>query len=168
MENAQQVRGRADISDGIRRPLRVFIPVTSAQMARAALQSVTTLAGELGVEPVLAAVHTVPYPLPLDRPDVSRQHLVAGLRELAKSGAIPVQIRLIMARDFQSAIRKNLPPASVVLLVSKRRWWRTFEQKLARSLGKDGHRVILLDFCENVPEAGRNCTLGKEGRTCLT
>jgi nucleotide-binding universal stress UspA family protein len=141
------------------KPLRIVIPFTSHDLARAEFQAALDMAGDLDAMITLAFVHVVPYPLPLNRPDVSRKHLLRGLKELAESSALPVRIHLVFARDKQSALRRLIPPGALVLLATKRRWWRTAEETLARVLMRDGHRVILLTL-----DAGKPVSCGNELR----
>ena len=47
-------------------------------------------------------------------------------------------------RDWLEAFKKVLEPGSLVILATKKRWWPTREEKLARSLAKAGHQVMLL------------------------
>jgi hypothetical protein len=145
MDRAEARPARSTSPRAVQKPLRVFIPCTSPELAVVTLRALTGMAEGLSVEEVLTAVRIVPYPLPLDRPDVRRSHLVRQLRTLADPFTIRLRIRLVFARDLISAFRKTLPPASLVLLATKRRWWRTAEERLARALKGDGHRVVLLN-----------------------
>jgi hypothetical protein len=51
---------------------------------------------------------------------------------------------VLYARDWLEAFRKALEPKSLVILATKKRWWPTRQDKLARALAKAGHQVMLL------------------------
>jgi len=145
------------------KPLRIVIPFTSHELARAEFQAALDMAGDLDAMITLAFVHVVPYPLPLNRPDVSREHLLRGLTELANSSAMPVRVLMVLARDRQTAVRRLMPPGALVLLATKRRLWRTEEETLARILTRDGHRVVLIKL-----DAGQPVRRGDEVRANST
>ncbi len=58
-------------ADGI----RVFVPYTRMEMASAALRQAAVLTRNLSAHITLFTVHVVPFPLPLDRPNVSATFL---------------------------------------------------------------------------------------------
>ena len=131
-------------SGTVHRPLSILIPFTGHELARAALKEAVALAGDLGAIVTIAAVHVVPYQLPLNRPDVDKGYLTRGLESLAESCEFPAHVLLVLARDRQSAFRKLASPRSLVVIATRKRWWRTAEEALARALRCDGCRVALL------------------------
>jgi len=143
MRKTKQVR-RPKTSGTVCKPLRIVIPCTDHELARAALKAVAEMASDLDATVTLAFVHVVPFPLPLNQPDVEREHLLRSLAELAESSAMPVRVLIVLARDSQTAFRRLVPNGSLVVLATRRRWWRTAEETLARALKRDGHRVVLL------------------------
>ncbi len=143
MKSAEDVLDHGSPEPTVQNSIKVVIPYTTPDLTRAALKAVGELVGELRAEPVLMAIHTVPYPLPLGRPAVPREFLLQHLKNLASSSTVPLSILLIFARDRMSAFRKSIPPGSIVVIAARRRWWRTAEDRLARTLVKDGHRVLL-------------------------
>jgi hypothetical protein len=126
------------------KPLRLVIPYIDHDLAQIALQAAIEMTRGLNAIVTLVSVREVPFPLPLSRPDVSEGHLLSELRGLSDSSPIPVRILIALARDRQVAIRKLTPVGSLVLVATRRRWWRTNEESLARVLIRDGHLVILL------------------------
>ena len=70
MRSAEEELDQASPSCTVQSPLKVIIPYTSPDLTQAALKAAAEIAGDLRTEPVLMAVHIVPYPLSLDRPDV--------------------------------------------------------------------------------------------------
>jgi hypothetical protein len=124
--------------------LCVFVPYTRPDLTRAALAEAFVLTEKLAARIILLAVQVVPYPLPLERPDVAPALLENKLKAIAGEVDAPVEVRLLFARDTPTAIQDTLPADSLVVLATRKRWWPTAEGKLARSLGRAGHSVALL------------------------
>ncbi|HUJ22281.1 MAG TPA: hypothetical protein VLX58_12195 [Bryobacteraceae bacterium] len=124
--------------------LRVFMPHTSIDLTRAALSTIAALARDLTAHITLIAVKVVPFPLPLNRPDVSpgfiQQQLVAVAREIDA----PVDVQVVIARDLDVGLRRFISTGSLVVVATKKRPWWTAETRLARSLAQAGHSVALL------------------------
>jgi hypothetical protein len=139
----EPARRPVEFSDGASR-LWVVIPYTTPELTRAALSFAAAFGQGLGVCVQLIDVQVVPYPCPLSQPMVSREHSRHKLRELARQSGLPVRAELVYARDQEEGFRHVLRPASLVLLATSKRWWRTAEEKLARSLSRAGHSVAIM------------------------
>jgi hypothetical protein len=126
------------------RPLQVFVPYRNVELAKSALDLTAALAGNLGVEAVLIAVHVVSPLLPLHEPGVAKNFFERKLESVAQQSALPIRVELVFAREMQSGIRLVIPQGSLVLVATRRHWWRTAEEKLARFLEREGHSVVLL------------------------
>ncbi len=124
--------------------LRLFIPYTTPELTKAALASAAGFARKLRASVTLVSVHIVPFPNPVNRPTVDPEHLKHPLREAIREAPVPVRAVLVYARDHDTGYRRALAPASLVLIASRRRWWTTKEQKLARRLERAGHSVAVL------------------------
>ena len=85
----------------------------------------------------------VPYPLELAGSPVAIDWLEETLCELASKSAVDTHVDIILSRDTQRTLRRVLRPHSLVVIGSRRRWWRTKEQRLAERLRNDGHQVIV-------------------------
>lgn len=125
-------------------PIRIVVPYTSSDLSRAALDAAGRLARGLSATVILLAVREVPFPLPLDKPDVQPEFLLRQLRDLTDGIPLPVRVELVLARDKADAFQNAIAPGSVVLLAVRRRWWTTAEERLARALAGRGHAVSLL------------------------
>jgi len=136
----------AERSNGQRNggPLQLFVPYKSPELAKPVLDAAATLAENIGAQAVLVAVHVVSLLLPLDKPNVSREFLQKKLESVAERSAMPVRVEIVFARDQKTGFCTVLPPGSLVLIATRKRLWRTFEEKLARSLEQEGHSVVLL------------------------
>jgi hypothetical protein len=124
--------------------LQLVIPYTTPELTQAALKSAAIFAHNLEATVRLLHVHVLPYPRPLDQPDVSSEHLENKLADAAGQCPLPVRAEVVYARDRQEAFRQLLPPGSLVLIATRTRWWPTAQQRLAHSLSRAGHSVALL------------------------
>ena len=61
-------------------------------------------------------------------------------------GILPFNPQVVLARGSNEGFCHVLKPESIVLLGARKHWWRTREEKLARRLARDGHKVVLLHF----------------------
>jgi hypothetical protein len=102
------------------------------------------LTAGLNARVLLIAVHTLPYPVPFVCPTMVHAHLVEQLLELAGHSTLAVQPQVILARDRLEGFRYALKPGSTVLLAAHKHIWQTQEEKLARALAADGHKVALM------------------------
>ena len=126
--------------------LEIVVPYTSPAMTARMMDYAAVLAGDLNVTLTLVAVCVVPYPADLIWPASTREHLIARLTELAGRTRFQSKIHVVLAREVDEGFREVLRPGSAVLLGSRRRPWRTREEKLARQLTHEGHHVSLLHF----------------------
>jgi len=124
--------------------LRVFVPYTSLELTKAALAEAAVLTKNLAAHVTLFTVHVVPFPLPLDRPDVSAAFLERKLEAVVRDAGVQADIRVGFARDLDLGCDQILPPNSLVVMATQKRWWPTAETKLARALARAGHSVALL------------------------
>ena len=125
--------------------LQVFVPYTSPDLARSALAQAVVLTRNLTAQITLFAVHVVPFPVPLDKPNVSEAFLERKLAAVARGAGAAVRVRVAFARDAEYGYHQVLIPNSLVVMASQKRWWPTAEVKLARSLVRAGHSVALLE-----------------------
>ncbi len=122
-----------------------FVVVYSERSVTAAvLRRATELLSGLNARVLLAAVHTVPFPAPLASASASHAHLVEQLVDLASQCSLPITPQVVMARYWEEGFRFLLQEESTVLVGTKKRFWRTHEERLACTLAKDGHKVALL------------------------
>lgn len=109
-----------------------------------ALQRGNELARQLDARIRVLVPHVVPYPLPIDRPQVDPEIKLKWLRSALVDGAIEIRIHLLLCRDAQNAVMQGLRPRSVVLIGGLKRWWPVREQRLVRRLTLAGHHVIFV------------------------
>jgi hypothetical protein len=115
------------------------VAVTAMVLKRAA-----QFVSGLNAKVLLLAVHSVPFPADFAGAAVPHAHLVAQLADLAVQCPFPVIPHVVMARDWAEGFRFALPEESTILVGTKKHFWQTSEEKLARALATDGHQVALL------------------------
>jgi hypothetical protein len=125
------------------RSLEIAVPYTQPDETRKVIERAAVLARGLDARLSLLAVHAAPYPAPLGCPSAVRAFLMERLVELCAKSPLPAEARIVVARSFNEGFRRSLRPESIVLLPTRRRFWRTREERLARVLAADGHRVNL-------------------------
>ncbi|MBZ5728062.1 MAG: hypothetical protein LAP87_24120 [Acidobacteriia bacterium] len=130
--------------DGAGAELEVVVPYTDPTVTAAVLERVQELTAGLRARVSLMAVQALPYPLPFVCPTAVHAYLAGQLTELAGHCALPVTPQVVLARDRQEGFRHALKPASTVVVGTRRRFFRSMEEKLARSLARDGHNVVLV------------------------
>jgi len=131
-------------ADGYAGELDVVVPYTEWSVTDALLQRAVALTAGLNARLTLVAVHTVPYPATFECPAAVHAYLVERLVDLASRCPVPVNPQVVLARGRSEGFCHVLKPESIVLVGARKHWWRTEEEKLARSLARDGHKVVLL------------------------
>jgi hypothetical protein len=134
------LRRPSDITTGV---LWVVIPYTSPELTQAALRH-AGVCTDLNVHVSLVDIQVVPFPCALTQPPVDKNFSRRRLCDLLAQSGLPGRADVVYARDWLEGFRRMLQPQSLVILATKKRWWRTREDKLARALLKAGHQVMLL------------------------
>jgi len=122
--------------------LDLVVPFTTPELTRAALAAANRLGAGLSSTIRLLKIQLIPYPLDLRDSPVPVEFLEAQLRKLPSTMATDCEIRF--ARDFEDGLRGALNEDSVVLLATKRRFWKTATERLAASLRRSGFQVVLV------------------------
>jgi hypothetical protein len=122
--------------------LSLTVLFTTVAATLRALQRGGDLAKELGAGIRILVPHIVPYPVPLDRPQVDPEFKIRRFRTLSVDGSVQTRIDVLLCRDPSEAVTQSLGSQSVVLIGGRTRWWPTREKRLAKSLTLAGHHVI--------------------------
>jgi hypothetical protein len=117
---------------------------SDASVTALVLKRAAELVSGLNAKVLLVAVHAVPFPSDFASAAVQHAHMVGQLADLAVQCALPVTPYVVMARDWEEGFRFALQGESTVLVGTKKRFWRTSEEHLARVLASEGHQVALL------------------------
>ena len=123
--------------------LDIVVPYTTPWLTRRALREAQELASKLPSRIRLLRMLTVPYPLDLRYPPVAFDVLREQTRQVAR-GIAATDILLLLTRDPEQTLLKIMHPGSIVVIASKKRWWRTAEERLQRICERKGHQVALI------------------------
>jgi hypothetical protein len=122
----------------------IVVLYTGPDLTPRALQAAASLTKGLNFHLVLIAVHIVPFPVQLEPLAAMEEHLQAELSKAAEKSDLPVTARIAFARDLSEAFRQCVRPDSLVVIASRKRWWRTRPEKWARELARNGFRTALV------------------------
>jgi hypothetical protein len=125
--------------------LQITVVFTSAEATVAAIDRAAALLNGLNGRISLVAAQSVPYPLPLESPPVLLDFSKRRLIEIASESPVETTVDLYLCRSRLETLALVLKPASVVVIGGRRRWWPTWETRLARGLEYYGIQVILLE-----------------------
>lgn len=131
-------------SSGRQGAIEIAIPYTEWALGLAAMNRAAELASKLPAAIRLIAVHTVPYPMQFGCLAAVHAHLVEQLVDLASRSQLAVQPQVVLARSRREGFRGALAAESIVLVASRRRPWKTAEERLAAMLAAEGYKVALL------------------------
>jgi len=124
--------------------LEIVVPYTEPSITKQVLDRAAMLTAGLNARLTLVAVHTVPYQTEFGCPASSHAFLVEQLVGLASRYARPIEAQIVLAHSREEGFNSVLSPRSTVLMGTRRHFWRTSEESLARTLAREGHRVALL------------------------
>jgi hypothetical protein len=124
--------------------LSIVVPYTTPELTKAALKHAATLSAGLNAAIRLIDAQVVPVQRPLNEPTVNREFSVKRLREIADEAGMPVHVEIIYTRNRMECFRRSVKAGSLIVITAGMPWWPTFEKKLARSLLKAGHDVVLV------------------------
>ena len=139
-----QIDPRAIETAGQGGAIEIVVPFTEWAVTEVVMQRAAVFASRLNASLMLLAVHTLPYPMAFGCPALVHAHLVEQLIELASRCPLPVNPQVVLARSCEEGFRHALKPESTVLLGTRRRLWKTSEERLAAALARDGHHVALV------------------------
>jgi len=128
--------------------LSFYVVFTTPRETLAALREATALAQGLNARITVLAASEVTFPLPLYEPPVPVQFMEDRMRTLVESSETDASVEVHLCRDRREAVLRALPPASLVVMGGRKRWWAGGARALAKSLARDGHKVI---FVEDIP-----------------
>lgn len=142
MRSNRQVK-HAEIGTTVAGVLWIVVPYTTPEFTRAALRH-AGVCTDLDIHVSLVDIQVVPFPRPLNQPPINKKFSEDRLIGLFGETGLPGSIAVLYTRDWLEGFKQVLEPGSLVVIATKKRWWRTREEKLARALMKAGHQVMLL------------------------
>ena len=120
----------------------LVVPFTTPELTRVALDAANRMGGGLNATLRLVKVQVVPYPLDLKQSPVYIDFLKDQLTHFQSELPIAGEVRL--ARELEDGLLGTLGRDSVVILATPKRPWRTRSERLAGSLRRAGHKVVLV------------------------
>ena len=132
------------------RRLQIAVLFTSVESTIAALHRAVALLKGLDGRILLIEVQAVPYPLPLNRPPVSLDFTKQRLLEIAAESDVDVAVHLYLCRFRWETIARILKPGAVIVIGCQKKWWPSWEKKIARKLQRVGYQTIPVE----APKAG--------------
>jgi hypothetical protein len=131
-------------TNGVGEDLEIVVPYTERSLTQAVLERAAGLTAGLKAKVMLVAIHTIPYPADFECQSAVYGFLVKQLEDLASQSSLAVEPQVVLARSREEGFRHVLSDRSTVLLATRKHWWRTQEEVLARALVRDGYNVALL------------------------
>ena len=122
--------------------MEVVVLHTTITETLQALKTAAHLAHGLSARIRLLVLEVVPYPLPLDRPNVPLPFIRRRFRTLAADASIETNVDIHLVRDPDKAIESVLEPHSVIVMGAHRTWWPNAHSRVARRLERLGHQVV--------------------------
>ena len=123
--------------------MEVVVLYTTIPETLKALKMAAHLAHDLAARIRLLVLEVVPYPLPIDQPDVTVPFTQQRFRTLAESAVkIDTKVDVHLVRDPEKTIASILEPHSVVVMGGRCPWWPTAQGRMAKRLKQTGHIVV--------------------------
>lgn len=117
---------------------------TNAAATSQAILTAAHLTEGLSAEIRILVLQVVPYPLPLETPDVPLTFTKQRLLEMASRSGVELRVDIHVGRDRGLMLESAMKPGSVVLIGRRRRWLAP-ESRLAKLLMRLGYQVISAD-----------------------
>jgi hypothetical protein len=126
--------------------LNISVIFTAVESTLAALKHAGSLASNLGARISLVVPQVVPYPLPLNSPQVSRDFTGGHFSVIVGQSRVETNVAVYLCRDRLETLRAVLKPRSLVVIGGRKSWWPTSEQRLAAHLRRAGHEVVFSEM----------------------
>ena len=128
-------------------PLEVVVLHTTTSATLQALRTAARLAEGLAARIRLLVLETVPYPLPVNTPQVPVEFTERRFRTVASETSIDTRVDIRLGRDQAEMLESALEPHSLVVVAAKGGWWPTAQKRQAKRLAKRlerlGHQVVV-------------------------
>jgi hypothetical protein len=130
---------RAPSIASLQATMEIVVLHTTVAETLQALKTAAHLAHGLSARIRLLVLEVVPYPLPLDHPDVTLPFTHRRFRTLAENASVETNVDIHLVRDREKALASILEPHSIVVMGSHRSWW---PNRLAKRLQRAGHQLV--------------------------
>jgi hypothetical protein len=122
--------------------ISILVLFTSTDLTMIALNKAREIAKDLGAAIVVVAAQVVPFPAPLDQPPVRFEFVIKQFEEAVRDFG-NIRFCSYLCRDQFEAYKRILNRKSPVVIGVRKRWWPTYEERLARRLQRAGCQIIL-------------------------
>lgn len=121
----------------------IAVVFTNFEETELALRQARKLSAGLHPEIGLIVAQVVPFPLPLTEPPVPIPFTMVRMDGLADAADVQPSIHVYLCRDKYETLAEVLQPHSLIIVGSRKRWFRRRPERLVTMLRKRGHNVIL-------------------------
>ena len=122
--------------------LEVTVLYRNPRSTLSALGSVVRLSDGLSAAIRLLVLQVVPYPLPIEKPDVSLGLLAENVRRLTSTIGAGIHVDIRVGRDRRQMLESALTPGSLIVMGGAARWWPGTDYRTAKRLRRLGHQVL--------------------------
>ncbi len=122
--------------------LEVVVLHTTIDGTLASLKRAAELAAGLAANIRLLVLTVVPYPLPIESPQVSVAFNRRRFTTIASEARVDTVVDIRLGREPMSMLEIALKPRSVVVLERRRSWWPLGPRRLGKRLERLGHQVV--------------------------
>jgi len=129
------------------KPLQLEIAVVFTEVGPTvrALKEAGLLAAQLGARITLVVPQVVPWPLQLSCPPILLEFNEARFRVIAGRTGVPTDVRIYLCRERIPTLQRVIRYGSIVVIGVRKRFWPTAEKRLAWTLRRRGHQVIVTE-----------------------
>jgi hypothetical protein len=127
------------------RRLEITVIVTSFENTVAAVKQAGMLLQGLDGSISLVDAQSVHHALALERPPISPDFSRRKILAIAEESTVEIRAHIYWCRSRLETLAKVLRPGSPVVIGIRKRWWPSWENKLARQLQRLGHEVVALE-----------------------
>ena len=124
-------------------PLDIVVPYTTPELTRLALRKAGELSAHMPSAIRVLRMQRVPFPLQLNQCPVSIESLRDQTGRIAQDTAA-TEVKIFLTRDPDETLMNELQPGSIIVIASKKRWWRTAQERLKQNCARRGHHVTLI------------------------
>jgi hypothetical protein len=122
--------------------LEVVVLHTTIEGTLESLKRAAELASGLAASIRLLVLTVVPYPLPLESPQVPVAFTQRRFITIACDARVETMVDIRLGREKASMMEAALKPHSVVVLERRRSWWPHPTRRLEKRLERLGHQVV--------------------------
>jgi hypothetical protein len=126
--------------------LEIVVLHTTTKGTLQSLKTAAGLAAGLGAHIRLLVLEVVPYPLPVEAPQVPLDFTQRRFRTVADGARIETTVDIRLGRDCSEMLESALKPRSLIVFTGRRRWFLSPERRIAKRLEQRGHQVVLSSF----------------------